>query len=260
MANDAILTYSNKHYELRFPRLVKIYRPSERSWTDSVTLEDVHIIAREAVGRDRTSKGMDDWTKELWGQQASPGVKCLRKRKSKVDEWIDKLEAVDSVKTKRTRLFEPKPTEIRVSNQQDSRTALGTKALGPLLNVTSLLPTPPASSSPAQLPPPHTPRHGRKRSNPTSPLTVQARYAGPSASSPLRNVWSGAKSDLSSGSDEGTPTPLFCLAESSSPKLSPPVGIADTCAKPVRSFLEDKFVCISLRINYSNKLVELLQS
>ncbi|KZP21054.1 hypothetical protein FIBSPDRAFT_788707 [Athelia psychrophila] len=234
------------HYELRFPRLVKLYRPSERSWADGVALEDLHKIAREAVGRDRSSKGMDDWTKDLWGQQSSPGVKCEKKRKSRTFDWIDKLEVIDSVKTKRAKILETSSRHAGsgASDHHDSRLALGTKALGPLLNMTSLIPTPPASSPEPLEQRPH--RHGRKTSNPTSPPTTPVRHAGPFVSSPLRDLRYSTTGSPSSAARRTpaipTPIPSLSFAESESPKHSLPAGIRGSSLAPVGSFLENKFV------------------
>ncbi|GBE86340.1 predicted protein [Sparassis crispa] len=97
----------NKFYELRFPRISKVFRPSERSWTEGTTLEEFQSIARESVGRDRPNKDVDDWCNELWGKPRSPGVDCPRKRKNTEAAWESKLALVDQKQNhKRARKIE----------------------------------------------------------------------------------------------------------------------------------------------------------
>ncbi|KAJ7695203.1 hypothetical protein B0H17DRAFT_1056785 [Mycena rosella] len=84
----------SRHYELRFPRITKIFRTKERSWRDSVTLQDLHKVARDCVGRVRTNKDVDDWSNILWGKPVSPGI-TRAKRKLVADEWEEKLIASD---------------------------------------------------------------------------------------------------------------------------------------------------------------------
>jgi DNA ligase-4 len=83
----------NQHYELRFPRITKIFRTSERGWRDGMTLQDLHKVARDIIGRDRSNKDLDDWGNSLWGKPVSPGVSL--KRKSMTDKWEEKLIASD---------------------------------------------------------------------------------------------------------------------------------------------------------------------
>ncbi|KAF7977593.1 hypothetical protein HWV62_3192 [Athelia sp. TMB] len=238
------------HYELRFPRLVKLYRPSERSWSDGVTLEDLHKIAREAVGRDRSSKGIEDWTKEMWGQQGSPGIACEQKRKRRVSDWIERLETLDCVKAKRPRRSEPGPKapsplkDRRVINS--GRTALDAKALGPMTNLTFLIPTPPPSNPQAA-----EPRTPRKRTAPRTPPTSPARRTGFSIGSPLRNLRSTAThnpahEETSAISRLITP---FQSAEEGSPRHPSYNGAADNGHKITASFLAEKFVWLARPCN-----------
>lgn len=57
---------SSKHYELRFPRVSKVYRPSERSWTEGADLQAINAAAWKSVGRDRTDENIDDWARNLF--------------------------------------------------------------------------------------------------------------------------------------------------------------------------------------------------
>ncbi|RPD64481.1 hypothetical protein L226DRAFT_545021 [Lentinus tigrinus ALCF2SS1-7] len=84
-------------YELRFPRVSKVHRPSERPWSDGITLQEYQQIARAAVGRDRPGKAEDDWAKTIFrpDEPASPGVRCPKKRKQTEMFWIEKLEVAD---------------------------------------------------------------------------------------------------------------------------------------------------------------------
>ncbi|GLB41971.1 putative DNA ligase N terminus [Lyophyllum shimeji] len=85
----------SRHYELRFPRLTKIYRPHDRGWQDGVNLRDLHKIACDVIGRDRSSKEARDIAAEIWGKVASPGAKSSLKRKATSDLWEARLAAMD---------------------------------------------------------------------------------------------------------------------------------------------------------------------
>lgn len=60
-----------------------------------MSLDTLQKIARESVGRDRPHKDVDDWCKGLWGKTASPGAKCVMKRKATEASWLEKLEHAD---------------------------------------------------------------------------------------------------------------------------------------------------------------------
>ncbi|KAI0332785.1 hypothetical protein GY45DRAFT_1273530 [Cubamyces sp. BRFM 1775] len=87
----------NLVYELRFPRIAKIFRPSDRLWSDGTTLSELMHIARAAVGRDRPGKAEDDWARSMFrpDEPPSPGVRCPVKRKRTEDMWVERLAEVD---------------------------------------------------------------------------------------------------------------------------------------------------------------------
>ncbi|KAI0630766.1 hypothetical protein C8Q77DRAFT_1135097 [Trametes polyzona] len=87
----------NLFYELRFPRIAKIFRPSDRPWIDGTTLDELQSIARAAVGRDRSGKAEDDWARTMFrpDEPPSPGARCPVKRKRTEDIWVERLKAVD---------------------------------------------------------------------------------------------------------------------------------------------------------------------
>ncbi|KAK7031333.1 DNA ligase [Favolaschia claudopus] len=89
------------HYELRFPRINKVYRPGERTWREGINLQALHQVAREVVGRDRSDKDIDDWGSALFGRPVSPGVSCLTKRKAREDSWEQDLIAYDQPRVKK---------------------------------------------------------------------------------------------------------------------------------------------------------------
>ncbi|KAI1796725.1 hypothetical protein LXA43DRAFT_571479 [Ganoderma leucocontextum] len=127
-------------YELRFPRISKVYRPSDRPWMDGMCLSEYQQIARVAVGRDRPGKAEDDWVKGVFrpNQPPSPGVRCPQKRKEMETEWIEKLAAVDKKSsargspTKRARVRSPGPrrTSTNVENMAHGQSGGGTDKLG----------------------------------------------------------------------------------------------------------------------------------
>ncbi|KAJ7126560.1 hypothetical protein C8R43DRAFT_1134885 [Mycena crocata] len=126
----------SRHYELRFPRLTKIFRASERSWRDAINLQNLHKVARDVVGRERSYKDIDDWNNRLWGKSVSPGVTGTLKRKAKADEWEERLLASDRKLARKrgwtafdSRVLRSQPTSNVVRSLPrplGSRTNLGT--------------------------------------------------------------------------------------------------------------------------------------
>ncbi|EIN06045.1 DNA ligase/mRNA capping enzyme, partial [Punctularia strigosozonata HHB-11173 SS5] len=86
---------SSKFYELRFPRLTKFYRTSERSASECLTLQELNKIAHESVGRDRSLKDIDDWCKKTWNKTASPSVRCPKRKKASEQAWEEKFALAD---------------------------------------------------------------------------------------------------------------------------------------------------------------------
>ncbi|KAF8845163.1 DNA ligase/mRNA capping enzyme [Paxillus ammoniavirescens] len=95
----------SKYYELRFPRITKLFRPSERSFTECLTLRGLQTIAYESVGREARDadryKDLDEWAKCLWGKQQPPEQekveneeKSLKRQRTR-EEWEFKFENVD---------------------------------------------------------------------------------------------------------------------------------------------------------------------
>ncbi|KAH8093745.1 hypothetical protein BXZ70DRAFT_949037 [Cristinia sonorae] len=93
----------SKYYELRFPRISKVYRPSERSWKDAVTLEEFQKIGRQAIGLDRPGKTEEDWCNQVWGKVSSPSVNSAVKRKRREEEWFEKLQRAEGRSSTRRR-------------------------------------------------------------------------------------------------------------------------------------------------------------
>lgn len=124
-----------KNYELRFPRITKIFRASERGWRDGVTLQNLHKIARDCVGRDRSNKDVDDWNNRLWGKPVSPGVTSSPKRKAVADEWEEKLIASDRklARKKGWTAFDSRVLATRSTIETDN-----TVRSRPLVSVTNL--------------------------------------------------------------------------------------------------------------------------
>ncbi|KAG8861441.1 hypothetical protein FRB96_002890 [Tulasnella sp. 330] len=94
------------HYELRFPRITKIWRHSERSWLDgklfpSVDIEELHKVACDSIGRDAPDKTNADAIKAIWGLPVSPGVRAVSRRSSRMSSWLEKLNAVDEQRGRR---------------------------------------------------------------------------------------------------------------------------------------------------------------
>ncbi|TFK32795.1 hypothetical protein BDQ12DRAFT_691997 [Crucibulum laeve] len=92
------------HYELRFPRISKIYRVKERPWTEGVHLASLHDIACESIGRERSDKDLELWCNGVFGKVIKPAVDPVLKRKQETEEWEDRLTEWDG---KSARVGEP---------------------------------------------------------------------------------------------------------------------------------------------------------
>ncbi|KIO24857.1 hypothetical protein M407DRAFT_25816 [Tulasnella calospora MUT 4182] len=133
-----------KHYELRFPRITKIWNPRERSWFDGVDLEEFHRIACAAVGRDPPQKRTSDVMKRIWDLPTSPGMRCPNHQRRLTQDWDSRLAAVDghqvALKPKRPSRaatwasISPSPSPFRVfghlSNVEPTPTAPKLLAFG----------------------------------------------------------------------------------------------------------------------------------
>ncbi|KAI9464174.1 DNA ligase/mRNA capping enzyme [Boletus coccyginus] len=97
---------NSKYYELRFPRITKIFRSSERSFMECLTLRELQTIAYESTGREVRDadeyKDLDDWVKRLWGNGAAMDQerdqneeRRLKKHASVREEWESKFENLD---------------------------------------------------------------------------------------------------------------------------------------------------------------------
>ena len=89
------LLANSQYYELRFPRISRVYRLAERTWRDGVHLLELQEIALRCIGKDRPLKDVDDWCNGLWGKNSSPNLRSRLKRKASVDAWQHKLATVD---------------------------------------------------------------------------------------------------------------------------------------------------------------------
>ncbi|KAF9221357.1 DNA ligase/mRNA capping enzyme [Gyrodon lividus] len=95
----------NKYYELRFPRITKLFRPSERSFMECLTLRELQRIAYKSVGREGRDaeryKDLHEWAKCLWGKQQPMEQEKIHdeerrlKRRRTNEEWELRFEQVD---------------------------------------------------------------------------------------------------------------------------------------------------------------------
>jgi DNA ligase 4 len=77
-----LLMIPDQYYELRFPRVQKVFRTTERGWEHCTRLQELEEIALQAIGIDPPNKDLDDWCNNLWGKPSTPGAKCTAKRKA----------------------------------------------------------------------------------------------------------------------------------------------------------------------------------
>ncbi|KAK7679443.1 hypothetical protein QCA50_017497 [Cerrena zonata] len=149
-------------YEIRFPRISKVYRLSERSALESgngggTTLQELQTLARESVGNDPPGKEEIDFCKTIWGKSGflSPGIRSDSKRKQREEEWIDKLRVLDEKalgrKVKRIR---PEAQRSSAGGDENHELVLqrhparlgittGLRAMGSVTNLDARTPTPP---------------------------------------------------------------------------------------------------------------------
>ncbi|KAK0188852.1 hypothetical protein F5146DRAFT_1140422 [Armillaria mellea] len=112
-----------KEYELRFPRILKIYRPAERSWKDGVSRQDLRKIARKAVGRDAKHKDIEDGARNIWGLPTSPSARCLERRQTTISMYEEKLLDRDR-KRKGNSYFDSAPTPTKRPRKSDEVAAI----------------------------------------------------------------------------------------------------------------------------------------
>lgn len=152
-------------YEIRFPRISKVYRSSERSALESgdgggTTLQELQALARESVGNDPPGKSELDFCKTIWGKSGllSPGVRSDSKRKQREDEWMNKLRVVDE-KALGQRVKRPRPDVQSSSSTGENENeheepilkrpptrlgiTMGLRAMGSVTNLDARTPTPP---------------------------------------------------------------------------------------------------------------------
>jgi DNA ligase-4 len=212
---------------------------------------------------------VDDWAKGVWGNVASPGIRCEKKRKEREVGWMEKLAVFEGVgrgKTKRLKITDSSPcpspkqdkllTHMSTTPNSAIRPVLGVKPLGPLFNIAESLPTPPPSN-PVRCSPrgalrenegtPASPLKLRLAKRGTSPYKAHSRQA--SGSGGMVNVKpkeDGEKLPL--GGELMPPvsisTPPSCRVE---PQLSTPLPSADFTrkvysSKPIVKFVQDAFV------------------
>ncbi|KAG6839641.1 hypothetical protein C0991_000589 [Blastosporella zonata] len=143
---------NSKDYELRFPRVTKIYRPNDRPWTEGINLKDLDQMACAVVGRDTSEKEARDITAEIWGKTASPAAKSALRRKASFKFWKDRLASLDG-RSVHDGLF-PSPSSSPPSSPVRMQTESPAKrpCIGPVETLSDLRPATPSCSPPAPLP------------------------------------------------------------------------------------------------------------
>lgn len=63
----------------------KVYRPSERSWTEGADLQAINAAACKSIGRIRTDEKMEDWAQNLF--QNNDSSHCPEKRSASINLW-----------------------------------------------------------------------------------------------------------------------------------------------------------------------------
>ncbi|KAK0218025.1 hypothetical protein IW262DRAFT_1463334 [Armillaria fumosa] len=143
-----------KEYELRFPRILKIYRPAERSWRDGVSRQELRMIARNAIGRDAKHKDILDDARTIWHLPVSPSARCLERRQTTISMYEEKLLDRDR-KRKGNSYFDSASTPAKRPRKSDKvATMVPSSPRTPLsmttnvVHPTSLIACPPSPRSP----------------------------------------------------------------------------------------------------------------
>ncbi|KAH7100306.1 hypothetical protein BKA62DRAFT_800909 [Auriculariales sp. MPI-PUGE-AT-0066] len=92
----------SKYYELRFPRITKFHRQSERPWTAATYLDEYNDIARTCVGKDGKNKQINDDVNCMWGIDSSPTVRTDLKRRTREEDLSERLQSSSATKRRNT--------------------------------------------------------------------------------------------------------------------------------------------------------------
>ncbi|KAF9499477.1 hypothetical protein BDN71DRAFT_1442154 [Pleurotus eryngii] len=230
----------SKYYEPRFPRLIKIYRPKERSWQDGVTPEVLLSTAREVLGVDGKDKDVRDFCNGLFGQPLSPGVRSGKKRKKRQVHWVSRLRHVDKLPPLELEIFESnrnREAERGIENLS-SENMDDDEARSPLVEVTNRL-----------LPPFMLPQLGPSRLSPRTPdKSTVSREADRSPSSKRRKVSMTSSPVFSSPplvpisprqANTRIPTPI------TSPIFSSPIPSRTAIKPTLEDFLRHSLICVA---------------
>ncbi|KAF8636408.1 hypothetical protein AX17_003590 [Amanita inopinata Kibby_2008] len=81
---------NSEYYGLRFPRLTRVYRASERTWRDGVDLQELQEIAYQCIGKERPNRDIEDWCKELWSKKRLPSERSWVEPEVPSSSWQGK--------------------------------------------------------------------------------------------------------------------------------------------------------------------------
>jgi DNA ligase-4 len=137
--------------------------PNERKWQESLTLAEVHQMALESVGRDRSDKDISDWANVTWGNLTSPRADCPLRRRTKLMQWEKRLAQLDgkgtvvpdrvqSTPSRRKHSENDSPDEIKQKVRRKTTDSLPLLPLSSRTNV-QLIPCPPIIKPPWEIMP-----------------------------------------------------------------------------------------------------------
>ncbi|KAK0488845.1 hypothetical protein IW261DRAFT_376205 [Armillaria novae-zelandiae] len=166
-----------KEYELRFPRILKIYRPAERSWRDGVNRQELRKIARNAIGRDAKHKDVLDDARTIWNLPVSPSARCLVRRQATISMYEEKLLDRDR-KRKGNSYFDPASTPAKRPRKSDKvATIVPSSPRTPLIMTTNVVhPTSPIACPPSPRSPETQPTEASPSSSPSFEGNSEAQF------------------------------------------------------------------------------------
>ncbi|KAJ7583386.1 hypothetical protein C8J56DRAFT_953899 [Mycena floridula] len=154
------------NYEIRWPRIVRVHRRSERGWRHAFDLQKLNKVAHESIGRVSSVDEIEDWLKAGFGSSAaSPGIRSPEQRKARFDDLLKRLDEAEGILRVRNSSPDPSAKRQRLSDCQTT---------GPLRSVINLVESSQSQDS------------NSSKSTPPRRKTPARYLPSPSISSPLK--------------------------------------------------------------------------
>ncbi|QRV88820.1 ATP-dependent DNA ligase [Ceratobasidium sp. AG-Ba] len=120
MGAGFIKSAATGHYELRFPRIVKIHSPTDRPWACGLGARSLLRLARESIGLEerQNDTSPEDLMDRIW-EESSDTHNTQERRKGRVDKWMKALGGKHPHDTKSPQLQAPVGKQIPEISSDD---------------------------------------------------------------------------------------------------------------------------------------------